>query len=165
MTDRATQPPAPDDAVVVQIEATSFDAAKAELRAIAALRIRGPRILTSSMLSIRLNPGDAIEPVLDRLTAMIEDRTVVGYYLDFTLAVLDRHLRPVIGTDLPNRRIEVSSLYYDRKSRVPSKSAVDLRLDSILRDLELPERDADGAEANALAAAMAYLRLRQADGG
>lgn len=165
MTDRATQPPAPDDAVVVQIEATSFDPATAELRAIAALRIRGPRILTSSMLTIRPSIGDPVEPTLDRLLSMIKDRTVVGYYLDFTLAVLDRHVRPMIGTDLPNRRIEVSSLYYDRKSRVPSKSAVDLRLDSILRDLELPARDADSAEANALAAAMAYLRLKQADGG
>lgn len=165
MTDRATQPPAPDEAVVVQIEASSFDAATAELRAIAAVRIRGQRILTSSMLSIRLNPGDAVGPALDRLLALIEERKVVGYYLDFTLAVLDRHLRPVLGTELTNRRVEISGLYYDRKSRLPSKNAVDLRLDSILRDLELPERDSDGAEANALAAAMAYLRLKPADGG
>lgn len=177
MTDRATQQPAPrrdhgfpkgeaapGEAVVVQIEASSFDPARADLRAIAGVRIRGQRILTSGLLSIRLNPGDPVEPALDRLLELIDGCTVVGYFLDFTLGVLDRHLRPMIGMELPNRRVEVSSLYYDRKSKLPSKSAVDLRLDSILRDLDLPERGADSAEANVLAAAMAYLRLRPADG-
>jgi len=177
MTDRATQQPAPPsnhgspaaggddgDLVAVQIEASSFDAATAELRAFAAVRIRGHRILTSGMLSVRLTPGEPAGPALDRLLEAIDNRPIVGYFLDFSLGVLDRHLRPLIGTDLPNRRIEVSGLYYDRKARVATKTAVDLRLDSILRELDLPERAGDTAVANALAAAMVYLRLNPPGG-
>ncbi|MDQ2106272.1 3'-5' exonuclease family protein [Azospirillum isscasi] len=145
--------------VAIHCEATSFDAATADLRSVAALRIRGARILTSQRLVLGFWPTEPAEPALSRLLAFIGNRPLIGYYLDFTVAMLDRLVQPTVGMALPNQRIEVSSLYYGRKSKLPGKYAVDLRLDSILRDLDLPPRVGDDACAGALAAAMVYLRL------
>ncbi|CAO3441617.1 3'-5' exonuclease domain similar to epsilon subunit of DNA polymerase III, PA3232-type [Azospirillum argentinense] len=145
--------------VAIHCEATSFDAATADLRSVAALRIRGGRVLTSQRLILSFWPTEPAEPALSRLLAFIGNRPLVGYYLDFTVGLLDRLVQPMVGMALPNQRIEVSSLYYGRKAKAPGKYAVDLRLDSILRDLDLPPRAGEDAYASALASAMVYLRL------
>ena len=145
--------------VAIHCEATSYDQATADLRAVAAVRIRGPRILASQHLVLSFWPTEPAEPALARLLHFIGNRPLVGYYLDFTVAMLDRLVQPMIGIPLPNETIEVSSLYYARKAKIPGKNAVDLRLDSIVRDLDLPARAGDEAYANALTAAMVYLRL------
>lgn len=155
-------PPAEDGAgerVAIHCEATSYDKATADLRSVAALRIRGPRILASQRLILSFWPTEPAEPGLARLLRFIGNRPLVGYYLDFTVAMIDRLVQPMTGTPLPNATVEVSSLYYARKARIPGKNAVDLRLDSILRDLDLPARAGDDAYAHALAAAMVCLRL------
>jgi DNA polymerase-3 subunit epsilon len=146
--------------VAIHCEATSFDPAKADLRAVAAVRIRGPRILTSQHLIVPFWPTEPPEPAVDTLLRFIGGRPLVGYYLDFTLTLLDRLVQPVAGIPLPNERIEVSSLYYDRRRKAQAKSMVDLRLDSIIRALDLPERTGEDAYASALASAMVYLRLK-----
>ena len=148
------------DLVAIHCEATSFDPDKADLRAVAAVRIHGPRILTSQRLIVPFWPTEPPEPAVDALLRFIGNRPLVGYYLDFTLTLLDRLVQPVAGITLPNERIEVSSLYYDRKRRTHGKSVVDLRLDSIVAALGLPPRAGDDAYANALASAMVYLRLK-----
>lgn len=142
--------------VAIHCEATSFDPEAAKPLTFAAIRIRGPRILTGSALL--LHPGNDISPAEagDRLHAFIGGRSLVGYYLDFSVAMAER----LTGRPLPEERTEVSSLYYDRKIRGLSKQAVDLRLDSLIRDLDLPVRP-DGAFGIALTAAMAWLRLTQ----
>lgn len=145
--------------VAIHCEATSYDKATADLRSVAAVRIRGPRILTSRRLELSFWPTEPAEPALARLLRFIGNRPLVGYYLDFTVALLDRLVEPMIGIPLPNEKVEVSSLYYTRKTKIPGKNAVDLRLDSILRDLDLPARAGDDPSAYALAAAMVYLRL------
>ncbi|MDW7552665.1 MULTISPECIES: DNA polymerase III [Azospirillum] len=145
--------------VAIHCEATSFDVATADLRGVAALRIRGSRVLTSQRLILSFWPTEPAEPALSRLLAFIGNRPLVGYYLDFTVGLLDRLVQPMVGMALPNQRIEVSSLYYGRKAKAPGKYAVDLRLDSILRDLDLPPRAGEDAYASALASAMVYLRL------
>ena len=60
---------------------------------------------------------------------------------------------------LPNRRIEVSALYYDRTARRQPGPAIDLGFASIMRALDLPMRAAHDAFNDALMAAMMYLRL------
>ncbi|HEY0832823.1 MAG TPA: DNA polymerase III [Azospirillum sp.] len=146
--------------VAIHCEATSFDPAKADLRAVAAVRIRGPRILASQRFVAAFWPTEPPEPAIDALLRFIGNRPLVGYYLDFTLTLLDRLVEPVAGIPLPNERVEVSSLYYDRKRRRAGKSVVDLRLDAIVGALGLPPRVGDDATANALASAMVYLRLK-----
>lgn len=148
------------EAVAIACDATSYDSAKAELRALAAVRIRGNRILASQHLAVSLLPGESAQPALDRFLRLIGNRPLVGYYLDFTVGLIDRHVQPMIGVPLPNDRIEVSSLYYESRLKVPGKNAPDLRLDAIVRALDLPERGGDDAYSNALASAMVYLRMR-----
>jgi len=148
------------EVVAIQCEATSFDPAKADLRSVAAVRIRGHRILASQHLALSFWPTEPPEPALSTLLHYIGNRPLVGYYLDFTVGLIDRLVQPMIGIPLPNERIEVSSLYYESRPKVPGKTAVDLKLDSIVRALELPARTGDDAWSNALAAAMVYLRLK-----
>ena len=66
----------------------------------------------------------------------------------------------MINTRLPNRRIDVSKLYYDRKfGSAPPGTRIDLRYTTILADLKLPQRDQHDAFEDALGAAEAYLVL------
>ncbi|WP_431855743.1 DNA polymerase III [Azospirillum sp.] len=148
------------EAVAIACEATSYDPAKAELRALAAVRIRGNRILASRHVAATFRPGEPPEPALDRFLHLIGNRPLVGYYLDFTVGLIDRAVQPMIGIPLPNERVEVSSLYYESRLKVPGKNALNLRLDAILGALDLPERAGDDAYSNAIAAAMVYLRLK-----
>ena len=58
--------------------------------------------------------------------------------------MINRVLKPVLGIALPQPRNEVSSLYYDYKFRqlAPHRQQnpeIDLRFDSLMQDLELPE--------------------------
>ena len=84
----------------------------------------------------------------------------MGYYLNFAINLLDRIVRPVIGVQIPNDRIEVSSLYYDQRRVPASRTPADLRFDSILRDLDLPERGASGSLDDAVSAGLIYLTLK-----
>ncbi|BAI70793.1 hypothetical protein AZL_001550 [Azospirillum sp. B510] len=142
--------------VAIHCEATSFDPGTARPVAVAAIRIRGFRILTGGALLLHPGGDIGVAEAGDRLHAFIGGRPLVGYYLDFSVALAER----LTGRPLPDERAEVSSLYYDRKIRSLSKQAVDLRLDSLIRDLDLPVRPG-GAFGTALAAAMAWLRLTQ----
>ena len=142
--------------VAIHCEATSFDPEAATPLAFAAIRIRGPRILTGSALLLHPGSDTGLAEAGDLLHAFIGDRPLVGYYLDFSVTMAER----LTGRPLPNERTEVSSLYYARKIRSMSKQAVDLRLDSLIQDLDLPVRP-DGAFGIALTAAMAWLRLTQ----
>ncbi|MBP2232335.1 DNA polymerase-3 subunit epsilon [Azospirillum agricola] len=144
----------PEDRIALHCEATSFDAASAQPLRVVALRIRGERILTGQALDLRPGVDGSAAMVGERLRRFVADRPLVGYFLDFSVAMAER----LTGTPLPNERVEVSGLYYDRKVRSASKSAVDLRLDSLIRDLGLPVR-AEDARGAALAAAMAWLTL------
>ncbi len=67
---------------------------------------------------------------------------------------------------LPNRRIEVSALYYDaRARRLPPGSHIDLSFATIRKALDLPDLPEHDAFHDALAAAMMYLRLTAPGGG
>jgi DNA polymerase III subunit epsilon len=174
-------PEPPGELVSVDCETTTLDIRRAELLAVAAIRIRGDRILTSERLELVVRPkgqpgeggvlihqlrpidierGVPVDQAIDRVLRFIGSRPLVGYYLEFDVAVLDRHVRTRIGIPLPNRQTEVSALYYDRKQkRLPPGSHIDLRFGTIRADLDLPEHAEHDAFNDALLAAMMYLRL------
>ncbi|MCG5242755.1 DNA polymerase III [Azospirillum doebereinerae] len=142
--------------VALHCEATSYDAATAEPLRIVALRIRGNRVLAGGALDLCPGVDGTPAEIAERLRRFLGDRPLVGYIVEFSAALVER----LIGAPLRNERVEVSSLYYARKVRTVSKSAIDLRLDSLIRDLDLPVR-AEDAHGAALAVAMAWLRLTQ----
>ena len=113
----------------------------------------------------RLREGDVaggrtMEEVLPELLRFIGSRPLVGYYLEFDLAMINKHARRLIGIELPNRRIEVSGLYYERKyGDAPPGVQMDLRFAAILADLGLPLLDQHDAFSDALMTAMMYVAL------
>ncbi|HEX6144310.1 MAG TPA: 3'-5' exonuclease [Geminicoccaceae bacterium] len=180
------EPPPDGEFVSLDTETTSLDARKAEILAIAAIRIRGDRILASERLEMIVRPSEhageggilihRLRPIdvarglppdeaIDRLLHFIGPRTLVGYYLEYDLAILNRYLRPKLGVPLPNRRIEVSALYYDAKIRRTPNSNVDLSFRAIRQDLDLPARAEHDAFNDALLTAMMFLRLTGPGGG
>ncbi|HYD32319.1 MAG TPA: hypothetical protein VEB64_15865 [Azospirillaceae bacterium] len=149
-----------EEMVSIHCEATTYNVASAQLRALAAIPIRGNRILMSRRLEVRHGAGEDWDGDIDRFLRLVGSRPLVGYYLTFTTAVLDKHIRRVAGISLPNPQVEVSGLYYDRKIKTSTKSTVDLRLDSVLRDLDLPPRRISTPFNDALASALIYLKIQ-----
>jgi DNA polymerase-3 subunit epsilon len=174
--------PGPDDeAVSLDCETTGLDKHRDEIVSVAAVRLKGSRVLTSGAFhatvrcSARINPeaikvhglrerdvamGRAMAEVLPPLLQFIGGRPLVGYYLEFDVAMLNRYVRPWLGVGLPNRRLEVSGLYFDRKyGRAPAGAHADLSFASIARDLNLDLIDQHDALADATTAALMYVML------
>jgi DNA polymerase III subunit epsilon len=177
--------PAPEDEVVaLDTETTALDPRRAELVAIGAVKVRGNRILTSQRFAATIKPQGAVsdasirihrlrqmdlagaipvEIALQRLVDFIGGRPLVGYYLEFDVAVIDNALGRWARILLPNRQIEVSALYYDwkigRSQALRSHGHVDLRFDAIVADLELPHLPKHDALSDAVSAALMYLKL------
>jgi DNA polymerase-3 subunit epsilon len=171
-----------DEAVAIDCETTGLSVAHDDIITIAAVKIRGDRILTSErfeavvrpdarmqgeaikvhrLLESKVAEGKLIYKVLPDLLHFIGGRPLVGYYLDFDVAMLDKYIVGFIGIELPNPRIEVSELYYERKyGDAPPGTQIDLSFNAILADLGLPILDQHDAFNDALMTAMMYLQLR-----
>ena len=160
---------------------TGLDRRKDDIVAVAAVRIRGNRILASERFEARVKPRVRLKPdaikvhglreqdvaagrtmaeVLPELLRFIGSRPLVGFYLEFDVAMLNKHVRRMLGIPLPNQQIEVSGSYYQRKyGDAPPGTQVDLRFVSILKDLGLPVLDQHDAFSDALMTAMMHLTL------
>ena len=72
--------------------------------------------------------------ILPDLLQFIGGRPLVGYYIDFDIAMLNNHVAEFLGIQLPNPRIEVSGIYYDRKyGDAPPGTQIDLTFANILQ--------------------------------
>jgi DNA polymerase III subunit epsilon len=173
--------PPPDEAVSIDCETTGLDTRRDDIVTIAAIPIRGNRILASEAFTVAVKPECAINPdaikvhrlreqdvasgrpmaeVLPGLLRFIGSRPLVGFFLEFDVAMLNKHVRRLLGIDLPNRQIEVSGVYYERKyAGAPPGTQVDLRFASLLEDLGLPMLDQHDAAADALMTAMMHVTL------
>ena len=177
--------------VALDCETTGLNVRSDEIISIGAVRIVGNRIMTSERLELLVRPergvspesvrihrlrerdlaqGLALDEAMKRLMHFIGSRPLVGYYLEFDLAMLNRAIWPILGQGLPQARIEVSSLYYDHKFRqLPAyqqqaNADIDLRFATLMNDLDLPLRDAHDALNDAVMAALAFIKLRQLRG-
>jgi DNA polymerase-3 subunit epsilon len=180
------EPPPPGEAVSVDCETTGLSTRKDDICAVAAIRIVGNRILLSERFEATVKPsvrlkadaikthrlreqdlasGRSMDDVLPELLRFIGSRPLVGFYLEFDVAMLNKHVRRRIGIELPNKQIEVSGIYYERKyAGAPPGTQVDLRFASILNDLKLPLLDQHDATSDALMTAMIYLNLQDLKG-
>lgn len=171
-----------DELVSIDCETTGLDVRKDQILSVGAIKVKGDRILTSERLDFLVRPKEPvsertilihhIRPVdlkgalpvdeaIRRVLEFVGPRPLLGYYLEFDVAMLNKYVRPLIGIPLPNRQIEVSRLYYDWLApRLPPGANVDLRFEAIREKLDLPRRAAHDAFNDALLAAMVYLRLK-----
>lgn len=176
----------PGEVVVFDTETTGLDRRRSDIISLAAIRIRGNRLLLSQRLELVVRPSAEMEraavavhglrpmdvagglparEAMDRFLRFIGARPLVGYYLEFDVAMVNRVIRPWLGVNLPNRAIEVSALYYDRVIRERSTrdalytGTVDLSFTRILAELDLPELPAHEALNDAVMTGLMYLKL------
>lgn len=176
------EPAPPGEAVAIDCETTGLDRRKDDIVSIAAIRLRDDRILTSQRFVATIQPdaqmkpaaikvhrlreadvkgGRAMADVLPQLLRFIGSRPLVGYYLEFDVAILNKHVRALLGIKLPNRRIETSELYYERKyGNAPHGTQIDLTFAAMMRDLKVPLIDQHDAYSDALMTAIAFIMLR-----
>jgi len=175
------QPGPPGEAVAFDCETTGLDVRRDDIITIAAVRIRDNRILTSERFEAVVRPearmnveaikvhrlremdvaaGERIQAIIPQFLHFVGGRPLVGYYVDFDVRMVDKYLLGLKGFELPNRLIEVSKLYYERKyGDAPAGTTIDLSFAAILRDLDLPVLEQHDAFNDALMTAMMYLQL------
>lgn len=166
--------PPPGEWVALDVLASGRDAAHDRLLAVAAVRVAADCVLVSQRLELNLAPAgadaagqaDAERSAMAQLLQFIGPRPIVGYYLDFDLALIERAAQPMLGTGLPQPRIDVSALFHDWKFRqLPPYQqqgavTIDLRWATLLRELGLPERESDTPLDHAVQAGLAFVVLR-----
>ena len=179
--------PPPNEWVALDCETTGLNTKTDDIISIGAVRISGNRVMTSERLELLVRPdkkkfsaesvrvhrlreqdvaqGINVDDAMMQLMRFIGSRPLVGYYLEFDVAMINRVLFPILGMGLPQEKVEVSGLYYDYKYRqLPTTArnnpSIDLRFDTLMRDLDLPLRAAHDAMNDAVMAALAFVKLR-----
>ena len=182
------EPPPVDEWVSLDCETTGLNVRSDEIISIGAVRIVGNRIMTSERLELLVRPergvsaesvrihrlrerdvaqGLPIEEAMKKLMHFIGSRPLVGYFLEFDVAMLHQAIWPMLGQGLPQPKIEVSGMYYDYKFRQmaayqqQTSVNIDLRFATMMNDLNLPLRDAHDAVNDAIMAGLAFIKLRQ----
>jgi DNA polymerase-3 subunit epsilon len=179
------EPPPTDEWVALDCETTGLNVHSDEIISIGAVRIAGNRVVTSERLELLVRPSRRIsvesvrvhglreqdvaggvnpDDAMRALMRFIGSRPLVGYYLEFDVAMIDRAIFPMLGMGLPQPKIEVSSMFYDYKSRqlppYQHSGNIDLRFATMMRELDLPQRAAHDALNDAVMAALAFIKLK-----
>ncbi len=179
--------PPDNEWVTLDCETTGLNVNKDQIISVGAVRIVGNRLLTSERLELLIRPeskisvdavkvhhlrerdvAEGLEPeeAMRQLLRFIGSRPLVGYYLEFDVAMLNKEIFPLLGVKLPQPTIEVSGMYYDYKNRnlpPPDRGGqqIDLRFSTMMNDLKLPLREAHDAINDAVMAGMAFVKLRR----
>lgn len=177
-----------DEYVSLDCETTGLNTRTDHIISVGAVRIKNNRILASQRLELLIQPpsdvpaesirvhrlrhadvagGMPVEAAMEQLLHFIGSRPLVGYFLEFDVAMLNRVLKPMLGIKLPQPQIEVSALYYDYQfKRLPpyqqhDNAGIDLKFDTMMQALDLPVREAHDALNDAVMAALAFIKLRE----
>jgi DNA polymerase-3 subunit epsilon len=171
-----------DEVVVFDCETTGLNPKIDDIISIGAVKVKGNKILTDEAIHIfvkqdkqishesitihqirhcDLYDAICIEEAIEKFLYYIGNRPLVGYYLEFDVAMINKYVKPMFGITLPNKQHEVSAIYYDKKICTIPQRHIDLRFDTILKDLALPTLQAHDALNDAVMTAMMYLKLQQ----
>mgnify|MGYP000085336634 CR=1 FL=1 len=171
-----------DEVVVFDCETTGLNPKVDEIISIGAVKVKGNRILTNEAMHLfvkqnkqinhesitihqirhcDLNEAISIEEAIEEFLHFIGNRKLVGYYLEFDVAMINKYIKPMFGITLPNKKEEVSAIYFDKKISTIPQGNIDLSFDTILEDLGLPKLQAHDALNDAVMTAMMYLKLKQ----
>ena len=107
-----------------------------------------------------LQDAEDINKVIKEFLEFIGSRTLVGYFLEFDIAMINKYLKPILGIKLPNKALEVSAIYYDYKiERIPQGN-IDLRFNTIMNELKIPSLGKHDAYNDAIMTSMIFLKLK-----
>ncbi|ADG94796.1 DNA polymerase III subunit epsilon [Arcobacter nitrofigilis DSM 7299] len=167
--------------VCLDCETTGLNPKKDEILSIGAVIIKENKVLMSKTFNIYVKPSDnistqsilihrirpidlenAIDPeeAIYELLKFIGSRVIVGYYIKFDIAIISRYTKKYIGIKLPNSSIEVSSMYYRTKKRRSDYEFVDLKFDTIMKELDIPLLGKHDALNDAIMTSMIFLKLK-----
>jgi len=166
--------------VVFDTETTGLNPKKDDIISIGAVKIKDNKILTSQTFEVfiknsreissksieihRIRPcdlhnGKVMEEAIKDFLYFIGSRPLVGYYLEFDISMINKYIKPMLGITLPNKRIEVSEIYFDKTISLIPQGNIDLRFDTILKKCDVPDMGAHNAVNDAIMTAMIYLKL------
>ena len=170
-----------NELVSIDLETTGLNPKKDEILSIGAVKIRENEILLNESLELFVKPTKnideksieihhirpcdlenaiGIEEAVKKLLDFIEGRILIGYYIKFDHNMISKYTKKIIGCKLPNETIELSSMYYKRKRKSSAYEFVDLKFDTILKELDLPRLYKHDALNDAVMSAMMYLKLK-----
>ena len=170
-----------DEYVCFDCETTGLNPKVDEIISIGAIIIKGNRILHSRKFerfaktkqpltpeSIKIhhirecdieNALD-IDDVIEEFLDFIGNRPLVGYYLEFDCAMVNKYIKPKIGIKLPNKQYEVSEIYFDQEIKKNVGANIDLRFDVIMNRLNLPRLGKHDAINDVIMTSMIFLKLQ-----
>ncbi|SFH91726.1 3'-5' exonuclease [Modicisalibacter xianhensis] len=171
-----------DELVAIDCETTGLDPKTAELVSIAAVRIKGDHVLTSDALDLRLQQpdslsgdsirihrlrgvdleeGESLQAALEKFLDFIGNRPLLGWCVDYDISVINRHLRPLLGFDLPNVSIDMAQVYQRELRRIRPHLEPHLGFESIAKALGVPVMGRHTALGDATTTALMYVRLNK----
>jgi len=168
--------------IAVDCETTGLSPRKDEILSIGAVIIKDNKVLMRKTLNIFVKPSkkvtaesikihqirpidleNAVSPkkAILELLEFIGNRPIVGYYIKFDIAMISKYTKKYIGIKLPNESIEVSSMYFKTKKRTSDYEFVDLKFDTIMQELDIPELGKHDALNDAIMTSMIFLKLKE----
>lgn len=183
-------PVVPGRYVCFDCETTGLNPRKDKIVSLSAIQIQGSEILTSHALELWIEQSQPIsgesikihhirnaDLASTKLTVMseraalteflrfIEGATLVGYFLEFDVAMVNQVIKPWLGVSLPNPQIEISELYYAQQlaRQTPGvyQGEIDLRFAAMLTQLGIPRFAQHDAFSDALMTALMFVKLTQ----
>lgn len=170
-----------DEYVCLDCETTGLNPRKDEILSIGAVIIKGNKVLMRKTLNIFVKPSknvteesikihhirpidleNAVKPkdAIMELLEFIGNRAIVGYYIKFDIAMISKYTKKYIGIKLPNESIEVSSMYYKTRKKTTEYEFIDLKFDTIMKELDIPELGKHDALNDAIMTSMIFLKLK-----
>lgn len=172
----------PDELVSFDCETTSLNVAEAQIISIGAVKIRGNKILTSETFEILIKPegmmeatnvtihglrpkdlthGTTVEDAIEQFLHFVGGRPLVGYFLEYDVAMVNKFLKPMLGIKLPQPQIEVSRLFHAQETKHKYYDAeIDLTMANMVKTLGIPDLPRHDALNDAINVAMMYLALK-----
>ena len=173
--------PLQDEYICFDCETTGLDVKKDDIISIGAVLIKNNTIVSSQKFvrfikpktklqedaikvhhirEIDLEDAHEMEEVIEEFLDFIGNRRLVGYFLEFDVAMVNKYIKKHIGITLPNKTYEVSAIYHDWKIEKIPQSNIDLRFDTIMNDLKIPAFGKHDALNDAIMTSMMFLKLK-----
>jgi len=74
--------------------------------------------------------------------------------------MISKYTKKYLGIKIPNETIEVSSMYYKTRKKTSEYEFIDLKFDTIMKNLNIPTLGKHDALNDAIMTSMMFLKLR-----
>lgn len=173
--------PTLNEYVCLDCETTGLNPRKDEILSIGAVHIKENKVIMRKTFNIFVKPSknisaesikihhirpvdleNAVDPKIAvlQLLDFIGARPIVGYYIKFDIAIISKYTKEYIGVKLPNESIEVSSMFFKSKKKTSEYEFIDLKFDTIMKELNIPRLGKHDALNDAIMTSMMFLKLK-----